>query len=73
MRSFSQYLWTVEKPVWAYQSGLFFANGKPKPALASYRLPIYVRRAGIGVVVWLAVGYGMIRIWEKHVQENPDR
>lgn len=28
---------------------------------------------GIGIVVWLAVGYGMIRIWEKHVQGNPDR
>src|SRR3954469_1007956 len=52
MRSFSQYLWTDEKPVWAFQSGLFFANGKPKPALASYRLPIYVKRAGRGVVVW---------------------
>jgi hypothetical protein len=28
---------------------------------------------GIGVIVWLAVGYGMIRAWEKHVQDNPDR
>jgi hypothetical protein len=52
IRSFSQYLWTDEQPVWAFQSGLVFANGKPKPALASYRLPIYVKKAGGGVVVW---------------------
>jgi hypothetical protein len=52
MRSFSQYLWTDEQPVWAFQSGLVFANGEPKPALASYRLPIYVRNAGRSVIVW---------------------
>lgn len=52
MRSFSQYLLTDEQPVWAFQSGLFFANGKPKPALGAYRLPIYVKKAGRGVVVW---------------------
>ena len=37
MRSFSQYLLTDEGPVWAFQSGLTFANGKPKPALDAYR------------------------------------
>lgn len=52
MRSFSQYLWTDENQVWAFQSGLTFDNGKPKPALAAYRLPIYVKKAGKGVVVW---------------------
>jgi hypothetical protein len=52
MRSFSQYLLADEQPVWAFQSGLFFSNGKPKPALDAYRLPIYVRKAGRGVVVW---------------------
>lgn len=53
MRSFSQYLWTDEQPVWAFQSGLTFSNGKPKPALNAYRLPIYVKRAGRGaVMVW---------------------
>ena len=53
MRSFSQYLWTDEDPVWAFQSGLTFANGKPKPALEAYRLPLFVKKAGRrGVVVW---------------------
>jgi hypothetical protein len=52
MRSFSQYLWTDEDQVWAFQSGLMFANGRPKPALNAYRLPIFVNRAGKGVVVW---------------------
>jgi hypothetical protein len=52
MRSFSQYLLTDEQPVWAFQSGLFFSNGKPKPAFDAYRLPIYVKKKGRGVVVW---------------------
>jgi hypothetical protein len=52
LRSFSQYLWSDEQPVWAFQSGLVFANGKPKPALGSYRLPIYVKKTGRGVVIW---------------------
>ena len=52
LRSFSQYLLTDEQPVWAFQSGLMFADGKPKPALSAYRLPVYVRRAGAGVIVW---------------------
>ena len=52
MRSFSQYLLTDEQPVWAFQSGLFFENGTPKPALSAYRLPIYVTKDGRGAVVW---------------------
>lgn len=52
MRSFSQYLWTDEQPIWAYQSGLVYSSGRPKPALQAYRLPIYVKRAGGGVMVW---------------------
>lgn len=52
VRAFSQYLWADENQVWAFQSGLTFDNGKPKPALAAYRLPIYVKKAGRGVVVW---------------------
>jgi hypothetical protein len=52
MRSFSQYLLTDEQPVWAFQSGLMFSDGKPKPALSAYRLPIYVKKLGRGVVVW---------------------
>jgi hypothetical protein len=52
MRSFSQYLMVDEQPVWAFQSGLEFENGQPKPALAAYRLPIYVKRLAKGVLVW---------------------
>jgi hypothetical protein len=52
MRSFSQYLLADEKPVWAFQSGLMFSNGKPKPAFNAYRLPIYVKKQGAGVIVW---------------------
>ena len=52
MRSFSQYLWTDEQQVWAFQSGLTFSNGKPKPALEAYRLPIFVKRFRGGAVVW---------------------
>jgi hypothetical protein len=52
VRSFSQYLWTDEDPVWAFQSGLVFANGKPKPALDAYRLPLYVKKARRGALVW---------------------
>jgi hypothetical protein len=51
-RSFSQYLLMDERPVWAYQSGLTFSNGRAKPSLRSYNLPIYVSKAGGGVVVW---------------------
>jgi hypothetical protein len=52
VRSFSQYLWADEQPVWAFQSGLTFSNGKPKPALNAYRLPIYVQKTRTGVLVW---------------------
>src|SRR4051812_2982644 len=63
MRSFSQYLWTDEQPVWAFQSGLTFSNGKPKPALEAYRLPVYVKKAGRGVMVWGFVpGSGVVTI-----------
>jgi hypothetical protein len=52
MRSFSQYLMTDEQQVWAFQSGLLYQDGKPKPALQAYQLPLYVKKAGKGVVVW---------------------
>jgi Cellulase (glycosyl hydrolase family 5) len=35
-----------------FQTGLRFANGKPKPALGAYRLPIVVHKRGRGVLVW---------------------
>ncbi|HZU60070.1 MAG TPA: hypothetical protein VE983_03850 [Solirubrobacteraceae bacterium] len=43
-----------------FQTGLLYANGRPKPALAAYRLPIFlpdpVARPGTRVLVW-----GMLR------------
>jgi hypothetical protein len=62
MRSFSQYLLADEQPVWAFQSGLVFSNGKPKPALTAYRLPIYVKKAGAGAMVWGHIPAGGDRI-----------
>lgn len=52
VRSFSQYLLTDDVPVWAFQTGLRRADGRPKPSLLAYLLPIYVAKAGKGVVVW---------------------
>jgi hypothetical protein len=38
---------------WAgFQTGLRFSNGKDKPSLAAYRLPIVVRKRGGGVSIW---------------------
>ena len=56
--SFSQYLMLDEEPVWAFQSGLHYRDGRAKPALAAYRLPIVVRRVGRGVVVWGRIPHG---------------
>jgi hypothetical protein len=72
MRSFSQYLMTDEQPVWAFQSGLLYLDGKPKPALDAYRLPIYVKRAGNGVVVWGHVPGGSGSDVTIHPSRGPD-
>src|SRR3954470_22140863 len=41
------------KPYWfTYQSGLFFANGTPKPAAQAYELPLLAGQFGGGVAVW---------------------
>jgi hypothetical protein len=72
MRSFSQYLLTDEQPVWAFQSGLMFSNGNPKPALSAYRLPIYVKRAGSGAVIWGHIPGGGERSVTIHPSRGPD-
>jgi hypothetical protein len=72
MRSFSQYLLTDEQPVWAFQSGLVFSNGKAKPALNAYRLPIYVKKAGAGVVVWGHIPAGGDRSVTIHPSRGAD-
>jgi hypothetical protein len=36
-----------------YQSGLFFANGKPKPSVFAYAVPVHIERSGPATVkVW---------------------
>jgi len=55
--SFSQYLLTDSEPTGkheygGFESGLRFANGKPKPSLASFPLPIAVKRQGRKVSIW---------------------
>ena len=55
--SFSQYLLrdsdpTGPKEYGGFESGLRFADGKPKPSLAAFRLPLAVRRVGSKVSIW---------------------
>jgi hypothetical protein len=72
VRSFSQYLMTDDAPVWAFQTGLLFGDGSPKPSLAAYQLPIYVERSGKGAVVWGHLppgGEGNVTI---HPSRGPD-
>lgn len=58
--SFSQYLLTDSPPTpgppidtYQFQTGLYlYAGHKPKPAYASFRLPLVVRRSGPRVALW---------------------
>jgi hypothetical protein len=55
--SFSQYLLTdsdASPPgvFSGFESGLRFADGRPKPSLAAFRLPLAVRRSGRKVSIW---------------------
>ena len=55
--SFSQYLLrdsdpTGPKEYGGFESGLRFADGKPKPSLPAFRLPLAVRRVGSKVSIW---------------------
>ena len=55
--SFSQYLLrdsdpTGPKSYGGFESGLRFADGKPKPSLPAFRLPLAVRRVGSKVSIW---------------------
>jgi len=41
------------KPYWfTYQSGLFFSDGRAKPAALAYALPFVASRSGDGIGVW---------------------
>ena len=57
--SFSQYLLRDSDPgppgpgqYGGFESGLRFADGKPKPSLPAFRLPLAVRRTGSKASVW---------------------
>jgi hypothetical protein len=55
--SFSQYLLrdsdaTGPKEYAGFESGLRFADGKPKPSLPAFRLPLAVQRRGSKATVW---------------------
>jgi hypothetical protein len=57
--SFSQYLLRDSDPgppgpgrYGGFESGLRFADGKPKPSLPAFRLPLAVRRSGSKASVW---------------------
>ena len=55
--SFSQYLLRDDPPTGrgeygGFESGLRFADGRAKPALAGFRLPLAVRRRGGRVSIW---------------------
>jgi len=55
--AFSQYLLRDSEPTGpkqygGFESGLRFANGRPKPSLAAFRLPLAVRRTGSKVSGW---------------------
>ena len=61
LRSYSQYLLYDDPPrpgaspeeVWSgFQTGLRFTDGRAKPALNAYRLPIVVTPATAGVAIW---------------------
>jgi hypothetical protein len=55
--AFSQYLLRDSDPTGrnqyaGFESGLRFADGKPKPSLPAFRLPLAVKRSGSKVSIW---------------------
>jgi len=55
--AFSQYLLRDSEPTGknqygGFESGLRFADGRPKPSLPAFRLPLAVRRVGSKVSIW---------------------
>lgn len=52
VRSVAQYELFDDTALGSFQSGLRFANGRRKPSLDAYRLPIWVSRTRSGVDVW---------------------
>src|SRR5215211_457675 len=56
LRSFAQYELYDERDTGAFQTGLRFIDGRAKPGLAAYRLPVWSFRRGSYTYVW-----GMVR------------
>jgi hypothetical protein len=56
LRSFSQYELYDERDTGAFQTGLRFDDGRAKPGLDAYRLPIWAFKRGSYTYVW-----GMVR------------
>jgi hypothetical protein len=52
VRSVAQYELFDERDLGAFQTGLRFADGRAKPGLRAYRLPIWVVRAHRSTTVW---------------------
>ncbi|MFA9269891.1 MAG: hypothetical protein ACEQSX_03920, partial [Baekduiaceae bacterium] len=52
VRSHTQYAIRDDAELSGFQSGLFFADGRPKALLAAYRLPVVAVRRGRGLLVW---------------------
>jgi hypothetical protein len=68
VRGLAQYLLRDDPQLGGFQSGLEFRDGRAKPALDAYRLPIWVVRRGVSVTVFGRVrphqdrGQGTVRI-----------
>jgi hypothetical protein len=52
VRGLAQYLLRDDPQLAGFQSGLEFVDGRTKPALASYRFPIWVVRRGVSATVF---------------------
>jgi hypothetical protein len=57
--SLAQYLLRDDLGEGGFQTGLRFHDGRPKPALAAYRLALWVVPASRGVLVW---GHDRVRV-----------
>jgi len=55
VRSVAQYELVDDPDVGIFNTGLFFSDGRAKPSLDAYRLPIWVKRRGSRVSIWLWV------------------
>jgi hypothetical protein len=63
IRSVAQYLVTDEQRQSSFQSGVRYADGRPKPSFAAYRAPLWIAQRGGGTIaVWGRVRPGGARL-----------